>query len=144
MVVEFKAGRKEAAKMLSGLDRENRQRVLENISKNDPDLGEWLKNNIVEFEDLRHMTTNMLAEFIREIKIDDLGLALRISTKELQSFFLNNLSRGSKRDIQDILEGPPQPKKKVDEAKENIMEIVRSKVEKGELVLKEGGKDEYV
>lgn len=142
--MKFQGGVKEAAKMLAGLAPDDRRRVFDEITSRDPQMAEALKNNMVSFEDLIYLTPKMLVELLREINISDLGMALRIASQELKSFILTNVSKGIRQDIEDILLGPLQPVSKVQESAEKIMTIVRSKVDKGELVLKEGGSEEYV
>ena len=132
----FKAGVKEAAKMLSGLDFENRERVLGIIAKQDPQMAEILKKYMVTLEDLQLLTVSMMQELLKEIDINKLGLALRIGTQELRSHFLNNVSSTIRKDIEDVLNGPPRPVSEVQQAAESILEVVRVKVDKGEIVLK--------
>lgn len=131
----FKGGVQEAAKMLAGLDKKNRENILEKISTVDPSMAEQLKNNMFLFEDLSQMSQQMLIDFLKKIDLKDLGLALRASSKELIQFFLSNVSSGIKREIMDQLNGPPQMVSKVEEAKEKIMIVAREMKERGEIVL---------
>lgn len=139
-----KGGIEEAAKMLAGLDLKSRENVLSIISKQNPKMAELLKRNMVTFEDLKLMTVKMLQEFLREIDLNDLGMALRIGTKELRDFFLDNVSKSISAELQDILNGPPQPVGKVEEKVEGIMELVRKKIDKGEIILDKEGSEQYV
>jgi len=138
-MVDFKSGPEEAAKMLSGLSKEQRDKAIENISKRDPEMAKKLVNLIVTIDDLQLMTIKMLQELLREISIKDLAMALRINSPNLRDFFLNNVSSSIRKDIEDILLGPPIPVSKAEEAAENIMKIVRVKIEKGQLVLNKDG-----
>lgn len=144
MKKKIKAGKEEAAKILSGLPPENRAAVMELLAQKDPLLLEELKKNMVVFEDLVYLTTKMLQNLLREIKLDDLGLGLRMGSEELKEHILSNVSSRMKKDILETLQGPPREVTLVQEATERIMEVVRDKVEKGELVLVKGkgeGKD---
>ena len=139
-----KGGIEEAAKMLAGLDLKSRENVLSIISKQNPKMAELLKRNMVTFEDLKFMTVKMLQEFLREIDLNDLGMALRIGTKELRDFFLDNVSKSMASELLYLLNGPPQPVSKVEEKVEGIMEIVRKKIDKGEIILDKEGSEQYV
>jgi len=137
--MSFKGGVEEAAKMLAGLDREGRENVLEIIAKKDPQMAENLRKNMVTLEDLKYLTVKMLQELLRDIEITDLALALRISSDELKAHILQNVSSSLRKDIEDVLLGPPQSVSNVNEATDKIMEVVLKKVDKGELVINKDG-----
>lgn len=131
----FQGGVQEAAKLLAGLSRSAREKILELISKKDPAMAMKLHKSIYTFEDLQYLTPIMLIELLREIKISDLGLALRISSNELKDFMNKNTPRGIRQEIEEILSGPPQLASKVEDAQERIMCVVRIKVDKGQLII---------
>lgn len=142
-MAEFRGGVKGAAEMLAGLDLKARQRVLEEIRSKDPNMAELLEKNMVTFEDLVHLTPKMMVELLREINLEQLALGLRLGSAKLKSHFLNNVSKGARQEIEDILMGPPQSVQKVEEAVEEVMIVVRAKVDRGELILNDDS-DEYV
>ncbi|MBK22737.1 MAG: hypothetical protein CME70_01925 [Halobacteriovorax sp.] len=137
--MSFKGGVEEAAKMLAGLDREGRENVLEIIAKKDPQMAENLRKNMVTLEDLKYLTVKMLQELLRDIEITDLALALRISSDELKAHILQNVSSSLRKDIEDVLLGPPQSVSNVNEATDKVMEVVLKKIDKGELVINKDG-----
>ncbi len=138
-----KGGVKEAAKLLSGLDHDNRLKVLEIIAKQDPQMAELLRKNLIVLEDLLLLTPRMVLELTQEVGAKDMGLALRISTPKLKSHILSNLPKLLRAEIEEILLGPPQAVNKVQESTERVLQIVRIKIERGELILNKNG-DEYV
>ena len=142
-MAEFKGGVKGAAELLAHMDTRGRERILKEIGQKDPDMAETLRKNMVTFEDLRHMTPQMLAKLLQEIDLSDVALGLRLGSDELKSFFFQNMSKGRQQEIQDVLMGPPQSVNKVEEAIERVMDVVRQKMDKGEIVLDPNG-DEYV
>lgn len=133
--MKFQGGVKEAAKMLAGLSRSAREKVLEIISKKDPVMAETLHKSMYTFEDLQYLTPLMLIELLREIKIADMGLALRISSNQLKDFMLKNSPRGMRQEMEEVLTGPPQLASKVEDAQERVMAVVRAKIDKGQLVI---------
>ncbi len=140
----LKAGVREAAKMLAALNLAQREKVLALITEQDAQLADQLRQNMVVFEDLKLLTVSMLQEFLREIKVGDLALALRRGSAELQSFFFEHISSGMKSEIEEVLNGPPQKLSLVEEAEERVMSVVRKMIDEGKLVLSEKGKEEYV
>lgn len=133
--MKFQGGVKEAAKMLAGLSRSAREKVLEIISKKDPVMAQTLHKSMYTFEDLQYLTPVMLIELLREIKIADMGLALRISSSQLKDFILKNSPRGMRQEMEEILIGPPQLASKVEDAQERVMVVVRAKIDKGQLII---------
>lgn len=142
--MKFQGGVKEAAKMLAGLSKSAREKVLELISKKDPRMAEALHKSMYTFEDLKYLTQVMLIELLREIKIADMGLALRISSNDLKDFILKNSPRVMRQEMEEILMGPPQLASKVEEAQERIMTVVRAKIDKGQLIINKEGSEKLV
>ena len=142
--MKFQGGVKEAAKMLAGLSKSAREKILDIISKKDPRMAEVLHKSMYTFEDLQYLTPLMLIELLREVKISDMGLALRISSNELKNFLLQNSPRGMRQEMEDILTGPPQLASSVEDAQERIMVIVRAKIEKGQLIINKDNSEKLV
>jgi flagellar motor switch protein FliG len=133
--MKFQGGVKEAAKMLAGLSRAAREKVLETIFKKDPRMAEALHKNMYTFDDLQYLTPMMLIELLRSVKVADMGMALRIASPEVKNFVLMNSPKMIRQEMEEILLGPLQLASKVEEAQDRIMEIVRTKVDKGELII---------
>ena len=142
--MKFQGGVKAAAKMLAGLSKATREKILETISKKDPIMAEELHKSIYTFDDLQYLTPMMMIELLRSIKVSDMGLALRIASPELKDNVLKNSPRVMRQEIEEILLGPPQLASKVEEAQEKIMFIVREKIDKGQLIIDKDSSDTYV
>jgi flagellar motor switch protein FliG len=142
--MKFQGGVREAAKMLAGLSRSAREKVLDIISKKDPRMADALHKNMYTFEDLQYLTPLMLIELLREIKISDMGLALRICSGELKDYMLKNSPRGMRQEMEEILTGPLQLASKVEEAQERIMTVVRLKIDKGQLIINKESSEKLV
>lgn len=140
----FQGGIKAAAKMLAGLSKTAREKVLETISKKDPQMALALHKSMYTFDDLQYLTPMMLIELLRSIKVADLGLALRIAAPELKDHVLKNTPRVMRQEIEEILMGPPQLASKVEEAQERIMVVVRAKIDKGELIINKDSSETLV
>jgi flagellar motor switch protein FliG len=140
----FQGGIKEAAKLLAGLSLSAREKILDIISKKDPVMAQVLHKSLYSFEDLQYLTPVMLIELLREVKVADMGLALRISSTELKDFINKNTPRVMRQEIEEILTGPPQLASKVEEAQERIMSIVRVKVDKGQLIINKETSQKFV
>lgn len=133
-----------AADMLSRLSIEEREKILDIISKTEPLLVEKLRNSLYSFEDLVYLTPKMLVELLRELDLPKLGLALRGASTELRTFVLENVSSSIGKEIKEVLEGPLRPVSEVQQAISQIMEIVIKKIDKGELVLNKGSSEKII
>jgi flagellar motor switch protein FliG len=137
-------GFKAAIEMLQGLDLAAQQSLLSDIARRDPEMAIKLKQNMVTFDDLQYLTVGMMKRLLQEIKLDDLGLALRGANKEVTQHLLSMFSTGMKRDIEDILKGKPRALSEVLEAQKKIMDVVLKLREKGEIVLSKDKSEKLV
>ena len=142
--MKFQGGVREAAKMLTGLSKAAREKVLEIISKKDPKMAEALHKSMYTLEDLQFLTPLMVIELLRAIKIPDMGLALRIASPTLKDHILKNSPRGMRQEMEEILLGPLKLTSQIEEAQERIMSVVREKIDKGELVINKDSSETYV
>jgi flagellar motor switch protein FliG len=137
-------GFKQAIEMLQGLDLAAQQSVLADIARRDPEMAIKLKQNLVTFDDLQFLTISMMKRLLQDVKIDDLGLALRGCSKEVSDHLLSMFSSGMKRDIDDILKGKPRPLSDVMDAQKRIMDVVLKLRESGEIILSKDKSEKYV
>ena len=142
--MKFRGGIKEAAKLLAGLSKSGREKILEIISKKDPNMAIILNENLYSFEDLKLLTPVMLIELLRSIKVHDLGLALKTASPELRDHILKNTPRVMRQEIEETLGGPPKLLSHVEEAQDRIMKVVREKIDKGQLILDQNKNDTLV
>jgi flagellar motor switch protein FliG len=131
----FQGGVKAAAKMLAGLSKSARDKVLETIFKKDPKMGEALIKNMYVFEDLKYLTPIMVVDLLKAVKPSDMGLALRQASVELKQNILLNSPKLLRQEMEEMINGPLTLVSKVEEAQDKIMTIVLLKIEKGEIIL---------
>lgn len=139
----FPKGFQAALDILTHLDPSSRKKLIEEMEKKDPKMSHALEDKLVQFPDLIYLTQRMILDLLRDIKVDDLGLALRGSDAKLIDHFLTNLSTNLKKDLSDVLKGGPKPLSEVHKAQQKIMDVVLAKIAKGEIILdKVGSKKE--
>jgi len=132
------------ADLLNHLNPEENKKLFSEMEKMDPELTLKIKQNLVTLEDICFLSTDMIRVLLQSISLKDWGLALRMVSAEVKNHLLASVSQNMKQEILEILEGPPQKKSNVLEAQMKILEIMREKLEKGEIVILRGGKDEYI
>lgn len=127
-------GPKAAADLLSRIP--GRDKVLKLIEEKDPNMAQVLKAAMITIDDLRFITPAQLAELLREIKIDDLGLALRLAGPEVRHHLLKNVSTTTREELSALINGKAQLVTRAQEAMERVMKVVRAKVDSGQLILR--------
>lgn len=142
-MAQFKGGIDEAAKMLQGLGSAQAKKLLEEIRKKDPTLALALEKNLIKMEDLQYCSAAQLVGLLRDVNLEEFGLALRTVDQSVVDKLMGMVSTGIRLDIEDGLKGKPRKVSEVEEAQSKILEVVRKKVEMGHLILDPDG-DELV
>lgn len=133
----FKGGKEEAIAMLNLLGSKEAQNLIDMIREKDPILAEELEENLVKMEDLVHLTQMMKVTLLKDLNLETFGLALRILDKDVTNKILKDLSSGIILDIEDGLKGKPRPLSEVQKAQDEVLTIVRAKIQSGQIVLKD-------
>jgi flagellar motor switch protein FliG len=143
-MIKLNGGIKEAAKMLQGLTPTARLRVIEDMVKQNPELASEIQKQMFLFSDLQYLTEMMMRDLMKEIDVDKFALALRGCEKDLIDHILSLVSSNNKRDMKEILFGKPRALDEVQKAQEEILDLIRPKVESGEIVLNANDSETYV
>lgn len=138
-----KGGVEEAAKMLQGMGVEGAKRLLEEIRKKDPRMAEAIEQSLITMDDLQYLTPSMLVGLLRDLDLEEFGLALRTVDKEITDKILSQVSTGIKLDIEDGLKGKPRKVSEVTEAQSKVLKVLKEKIDKGQIVINPDG-DELV
>ncbi len=139
----FKGGFDEAVKMLQILGADEATNLIEKIRKQDPLMAQMLEDSLITIEDLQYCSSAQLVGLLRDVNLEEFGLALRTVDSEIVEKLMSMVSTGIKLDIEDGLKGKPRKVSEVTEAQEKITKIMQEKVNAGTLVLSKEG-DEYV
>lgn len=131
----MKGGVEEAAKMLSGLSLKEQEKIIKEMVRKDPSLTKKIQENLTTIEDLVYLTPNMIRDLLRELPLATLGLALRVASPEVCQHITKNVSQNIGNDLMAIYKGPPQSLSKVEEARQKLLDIVRAKIAKGEIII---------
>ena len=140
---KFKGGIKEAAKMLQGLGPAAAKKLLEDIRRRDPQMAAQLENNLISMEDLQYLTPAMLVGLLRDINLETFGLSLRTIDQDIVDKLMGMVSTGIRLDIEDGLKGKPRKVSEVEEAQEQVLKLLKDKIDLGHIVINPDG-DELV
>ena len=115
------------------------KRLLAEIKQKDPAMAQKLEENLIGLEDLRYLSASMLVGLLRDVDLEEFGLALRSVDPEVSQKILSMVSTGIKLDIEEGLKGKPRPVGEVEKAQKKILKILKEKVDKGHIVIDPNG-----
>ena len=131
--------------ILNTVDRGTEKHIMENLEIEEPELADEIRRKMFVFEDILALDDKTIQRVLRDVDNNDLGIALKGSTEEVQNVIFNNLSKRLAAMIKEDMEymGPVRLKD-VEEAQQKIVNIIRKLEDTGEIVISRGGGDEII
>ncbi|HHV99007.1 MAG TPA: flagellar motor switch protein FliG [Clostridiaceae bacterium] len=131
--------------ILNCVDRGTEKYIMETLEIEDTDLAEEIKRRMFVFEDILTLDNRSIQRFLREIDNNQLALALKGATEEVQKVIFSNMSKRLTEMIKEDIEymGPVRLKD-VEEAQQKIVNVIRKLEDAGEIVISRGGGDEII
>jgi flagellar motor switch protein FliG len=133
------------ARILGRMSRNENGAILEGVSDEDPDLADSLRRRMIVFEDLVQLTNMAIQVVLKQVDRDDMVLALKGASSQLQDLFLANVSSRAADDIREEMEiMGPVPRSRIRAAQERIVAAALTLAEEGSIYLPMGAEDEEV
>ncbi|RPF55997.1 flagellar motor switch protein FliG [Aquisalibacillus elongatus] len=131
--------------ILNGVDRSTERTILDDLEAKDPELAEEIKKRMFVFEDIVTLDNRAIQRVIRDVENEDLILALKVASEEVQEVLYQNMSNRMAETIKDEIEfmGPVRLKD-VEESQTRIVATIRKLEEMGEIVIARGGGDDII
>ncbi|MDP4092152.1 MAG: flagellar motor switch protein FliG [Bacillota bacterium] len=131
--------------VLNSVDRGTEKYIMETLEIEDADLAEEIKKRMFVFEDILTLDNRSIQRFLREIDNNQLAVALKGATEEVQKTVFGNMSKRLVEMIKEDIEfmGPVRLKD-VEEAQQKIVNVIRKLEDAGEIVISRGGGDEII
>ncbi len=131
--------------ILNSVDRGTEKYIMETLEIEDTDLAEEIKKRMFVFEDILTLDNRSIQRFLRDVENQQLAVALKGSTEEVQKLIFSNMSKRLSEMIAEDMEflGPVRLKD-VEEAQQKIVNVIRKLEDAGEIVISRGGGDEIV
>jgi len=138
-------GVKAAAKIMNFTKANMEKRILGAIKRNDKDLMQAIQDNMFTFDNLGMSDDRSLQTLLRAVETEDLIMALKGATEELQEKLFGCMSTRAAANIKDEMEvlGPVRLTE-VQTAQKQIIEVARKMSDEGTIVLAGRGGDEMV
>ncbi len=131
--------------ILNTVDRGTEKYIMETLEIEDTDLAEEIRKRMFVFEDILTLDNRAIQRFLRDVENNQLAIALKGATEEVQKIIFSNMSKRLTEMIREDIEfmGPVRLKD-VEEAQQKIVNIIRKLEDAGEIVISRGGGDEII
>ena len=130
--------------ILHSVDRGTEKLIMEELEIQDAELSEEIRKRMFVFEDIVNLDSRSIQRFTREIDNEQWSIALKGASEEVKEVIFSNMSKRLVEMIREDMEfmGPVRLKD-IEEAQQNIVNVIRRLEEEGEIVTPRGG-DEIV
>lgn len=131
--------------ILNTVDRGTEKHIMETLEVEEPELADEIRKKMFVFEDILLLDDRAIQRVLRDVDNNDLAIACKGSTEEVQNAIFNNMSKRLVEMIKEDMEfmGPIRMKD-VEEAQQKIVNIIRKLEDSAEIVISRGGGDEIV
>ncbi len=130
------------SEILNLTDRATEKTIMEGLESDDPDLVEEIRRLMFVFEDIKLVNDKGIQAVLKEIENDELSLALKTASEQLQKKIFTNMSERAAAMVQEDMEfmGPVRVSD-VEAAQQRIVDIVRRLEESGDVMIEGRGGD---
>lgn len=133
-----------AAEILNGVSKETEEKILDAIEEADGEVVEQIKEGMFIFENLLNVSDRDTQTLLRDVSNDELIIALKGASQELQAKIFKNMSSRAADLLKDDLDAKgPVKLSEVQTAQRSVLTVAKGLAEDGKISL--GGKgDDYV
>lgn len=133
------------AEIFHNFDRTSEAKYMGMLETSAPESAQKIKDLMFTFEDLIKVDSKGLQLIMRSVDKQKLTIALKGASQGVRDAFFGNMSeRAARILIEEIESLGPVRVRDADEAQSEIIKVVKDLVEKGEITIVDGDKDEYV
>ena len=139
-------GTKSVAEILNLSGKITEKQIIEFIQEQNPELAQEIRGLMFTFEDIQKIDDRGIQRLLKEVDTKVLTIALKGSSELIQEKILGNMSTRAGQMVKEEMEflGPLRVKE-VDDSQRQIVEIIRSLEEDGEIVIIGGeGGEEFI
>jgi flagellar motor switch protein FliG len=133
-------GTEYAAKVLNRVNKPDGATILEGVDSQDPDLASEIRKRMLTFNDLSTIDQRGFQSLLREVPTEDLVLALKTASEEMQEKIFANVSSRAADQIKEEMEllGPTRISE-IERVQLQIVDIARRLEDEGKLSIDSGG-----
>ena len=124
------------AEILNYSDRRTGENILQSLEESDSELAEKVRKLMFVFEDLASVNDAGIRELLKEVRNEELTLAMKTCSEELKSKIFKNLSQRAAQMLEEDLSVLGLVRlSDVEAAQQNILTIARRLEKEGKIVL---------
>ena len=131
------------AELLNNVDKSTEEHIFSRLEEDNPELAEQIRNLMFVFEDLIHVDDRGVRTLLKEVRNEDLTLALKTASEAMLDKILGNVSERAAAMIREDLEvmGPVRLSE-VETAQQKVIQIARRLEKEGKIVIGGRGSDD--
>lgn len=140
---ENAGGVSSVAEILNVSDRATERTLLEELSQEDPDLVEEIRRLMFVFEDISKLGDKEIQAVLKAVETSQWAMALKGVSEELKEKILGNMSQRAADMLREEIDFLGAVRvSEVESVQQQIVDIVRTLEDSGEVTLAGGGSDE--
>jgi flagellar motor switch protein FliG len=126
-------------------DRSTERQIVEGLESLDAELAEEVRSRMFMFEDIVTLDDRAVQQVLRQVDNSELALALKGVSETVKAKITGNLSERAAENLLEEAEllGPVRLAQ-VEEAQQSVIRTIRQLEERGEIVVRRGGDDEFI
>ncbi len=134
------------AELLNNVDKNTEEQIFGRLEEDDPELADQIRQLMFVFEDLINVDDRGIRELLKEVRNEDLTLALKTASEELKQKILSNVyERAAAMILEDLEVMGPVRLSEVEQAQQKIIQVARRLEKEGKIVIGgKGGEDVLV
>ncbi len=131
--------------IINRADRSTERQIVEGLESLDSGLAEEVRSRMFMFEDIVGLSDRDVQQVLRQVDTAELALALKGVSEQVRDKITGNLSERAAENVLEEVEilGPVRLTQ-VEEAQQAVIRSIRGLEERGEIVVRRGGEDEFV
>lgn len=131
--------------IINRADRSTERQIVDGLESLDSGLAEEVRSRMFVFEDVVGLADRDVQQILRQVDTAVLALALKGVAPQVRDKITGNLSERAAENVLEEVEilGPVRLTQ-VEEAQQSIIATIRSMEERGDVVVRRGGDDEFV
>jgi flagellar motor switch protein FliG len=131
--------------IINRADRGTEKLILEGLELRDPGLADEVRSRMFVFEDLINLDDRAVQLVLRQVEVANLAIALKGVSTTVRDKVMKNMSERAAITLGEEIEllGPVRVQT-VEEAQTEVVRVIRSLEEEGQIIVRRGQEDEFV
>ncbi len=133
------------ADIMKHVDRGTEKRIFDELGEVNPKLSEDIRNLMFVFEDIVFLDAVSIQKTIREVESKVMAVALKSANEEVRDLIFKNMSQRTRETIETDMQYLQSVRMRdVEEAQQQIVNIIRQLEAAGEIIIAKSGEDDFV